>query len=126
MPGAYSDDLHSKALAAVARGISKKEICAIFDISLSSLYLWIQRLEQTGSYSAKTGYQKGCNHRITDLDAVEGFVRSHSDKTQVEMAALWPEEVSRRTSSRMLKKIGFTRKKDLWVSRKGRAEATEV
>ena len=119
MPGAYSDDLRSKALAAVKRGIPKKQVCEMFGISLSSLYLWIQRREQTGSYSAKTGYQKGCNHCITDLDAFESFVRSNSDKTQAEMAALWPEEVSRRTISRMLKKIGFTRKKDLWVSGKG-------
>ena len=126
MPGAYSDDLRRKALAAVERGIPKKEVCDMFGISLSSLYLWIQRREQTGSYSAKTGYQKGCNHRITDLDAFESFVQANPDKTQAEMAALWPEEVSRRTISRMLKKIGFTRKKDLWVSGKGSAEATEV
>ena len=118
MPAAYSDDLRCKALAAVERGVAKKEVCAMFDISLSSLYLWIQRREQTGSYSAKRGYQKGCNHSITDLDAFKSFVQHHPDKTQAEMAALWPSPVSRRTISRMLKKIGFTRKKDLWVSGK--------
>ena len=119
MPGAYSDDLRSKALEAVKRGIPKKEVCDTFGISLSSLYLWIQRLEQTGSYSAKTGYQKGYGQRITDLATFERFVQANPDKTQAEMAALWPEEVSRRTISRMLKKIGFTRKKDLWVPGKG-------
>ena len=91
----------------------------MFDISLSSLYLWIKHLEKTGSYSAKTGYQKGCGHSITDLDAFKSFVQHHSDKTQAEIATLWPDAVSRRTISRMLKKIGFTRKKDLCVSGKG-------
>jgi len=35
----------------------------------------------------------------------------HGDKTQVEMAKLWEGEISSRTISRALKKIGFTRKK---------------
>lgn len=35
----------------------------------------------------------------------------HGDKTQVEMAKLWDGEISVRTISRALKKIGFTRKK---------------
>ena len=61
----------------------------MFDISLSSLYLWIQRLEQTGSYSTKTGYQEACNHRITDLDAFESFVQANPDKIQAGIATLW-------------------------------------
>ncbi|WP_041763457.1 helix-turn-helix domain-containing protein [[Leptolyngbya] sp. PCC 7376] len=119
MPAAYSDDLRRKALAAVERGIPKKDVCDMFNISRSSLSLWIQRLRHTGSYSAKTGYQKGYGHKIIDLAAFKNFVQQHPDKTQAEMAELWPEDVSRRTISRMLKKIGFTRKKDLWLSRKG-------
>jgi transposase len=35
----------------------------------------------------------------------------HGDKTPVEMAKLWDGEISDRTISRALKKIGFTRKK---------------
>ena len=34
------------------------------------------------------------------------------------MAELWPEEISDRTISRALKKIGFTRKKKLMVMEK--------
>jgi transposase len=37
--------------------------------------------------------------------------KAHLDKTQVEMAKLWEGEISSRTISRALKKIGFTRKK---------------
>jgi transposase len=37
--------------------------------------------------------------------------KAHRDKTQVEMAKLWEGEISSRTISRALKKIGFTRKK---------------
>jgi hypothetical protein len=34
------------------------------------------------------------------------------------MAELWPGDISARTSSRALDKIGFTRKKNFWLSRK--------
>jgi hypothetical protein len=36
-------------------------------------------------------------------------------KPAVEMAKLWDGEISSRTISRALKKIGFTQKKDLWL-----------
>jgi hypothetical protein len=44
---------------------------------------------------------------------------SHGDKTQVEMAKLWDGEISDRTISRALKKIGFTRKKRLMAIASG-------
>ena len=59
----------------------------------------------------KKGCQKGYGHRIRDLQVLESFVQQYPDKTQAEMAELWPGMVSRRIISRMLKKIDFTRKK---------------
>ncbi|WP_041763140.1 helix-turn-helix domain-containing protein [[Leptolyngbya] sp. PCC 7376] len=44
MPVADSDDLRRKALAAVALGIPKKDVCEMFGLGLNSLYLWIQRI----------------------------------------------------------------------------------
>ena len=53
-----------------------------------------------------------CNgHKITDWEKFQKFVEVNGDKTQAQMAKLWPEEISERTISRALKKIGFTRKK---------------
>ena len=37
MPAAYSDDLRTKTLFAVERGIPKKDVCEMFAISFSSL-----------------------------------------------------------------------------------------
>ncbi|WP_041763834.1 IS630 transposase-related protein [[Leptolyngbya] sp. PCC 7376] len=120
MPAADSDDLRCQALAAIALGILKKDVCEMFGLGLNSLYLWIQQTRANRKfYRAKTGYQKGSGHKITDWEAFKSFVQQHPDKTQAEMAELWSDDVSRRTISRMLKKIGFTRKKDLWVSGKG-------
>lgn len=48
---------------------------------------------------------------ITDWDKFQEFAKAHGDKTQAEMAALWSGDISARTLSRALQKIGFTRKK---------------
>ncbi len=55
---------------------------------------------------------------ITDWEKFREFAQVHGDKTQAEMAQLWEGEISDRTISRALKKIGFTRKKRLMVTEK--------
>jgi len=55
----------------------------------------------------------GNGHKITDWEKFREFAKTHGDKTQVEMASLWEGEISDRTISRALQKIGFTRKKRL-------------
>jgi arginine repressor len=49
--------------------------------------------------------------KITDWEAFRAFVNEHGDKTQSELAELWEGDISQRTISRALQKIGYTRKK---------------
>ena len=79
----------------------------------------IKRLEETGDFQALPNQPPGNNHKIRDWSKFQEFARTNGDKTQKEMAELWPEEISARTISRALKKIGFTRKKKLMVIEKG-------
>jgi len=71
------------------------------------------RLVKPVSYSAlvATLSPPGNGHKITDWEKFRKFALSHGDKTQVEMAKLWEGQISDRTISRALKKIGFSRKK---------------
>ncbi|MEG4070758.1 hypothetical protein QUA42_26040 [Microcoleus sp. Pol11C2] len=46
-------------------------------------------------------------HKITDWEKFTKFVEVNGDKTQVEMAKLWTEEISNRTISRELKKMVY-------------------
>jgi hypothetical protein len=69
------------------------------------------RQAQTGDFRAKPNQPPGNGHKITDWEKFREFAKAHGDKTQVEMAKLWEGEISDRTISRALKKIGFTRKK---------------
>ena len=113
MPAPYSQDLREKALGAVTSGRTITEVSQSFGISRSALKSWVKRYRETGEIAPKSGYQQGHSHKITDWDAFRAFADKHGDKTQADMAQLWPDEISEDTIGRALKHIGFTRKKRL-------------
>jgi transposase len=45
---AYSKDLRLKTLAAIDRGIPRKEVSDLFGVSLSTIKRWLKRRRQTG------------------------------------------------------------------------------
>lgn len=111
--GAYSYDLRLKVLAALDNGMKKTEASRVFSMSRNTIDLWLARRKQTGDCLARSGYQTGNGHKITDWERFRAFAKEHGDKTQTEMAQLWGESISQRTISRALKRIGLTRKKRL-------------
>lgn len=117
MPASYSYDLRTKVINALDDGMGKTEPSHIFKISRNTINVWLNRRKQTGDYRAKVGYQQGYNPKIKDLSEFVEFVLVHGSKTQKEMAEAWPEDISDRTISKALKKIGYTRKKNLRLSR---------
>ncbi len=77
------------------------------------------RKAETGDYQALPNQPPGNGHKITDWEKFREFARIHGHKTQVQMAQLWDGEISDRTISRALKKIGWTRKKRLMATENG-------
>ena len=115
----YSYYLRKKVIDAIVQdGLKKSEASELFNISRNTIDLWFKRLEETGDFQALPNQPPGNNHKIRDWSKFEEFARTNGDKTQKEMAELWPEEISSRTISRALEKIGFTRKKKLMVIEK--------
>lgn len=117
MSAPYSYDLRRKAIDAVKRGERKTTVCCTLHISRNTLDLWLKREKETGDCQAITNYQQGNRHKITDWPRFRTFVQEHGDKTQGQMAKLWGEGVTQQNISDALRKIGFTRKKDLWLPR---------
>ena len=114
MPKPYSHDLRSKVVEAVVlNGMKRCEVAAQFNLNRKTIRDWLKRYEATGDVQPSAHNHRGHSHKITDWDAFRAFVEANPDKTQEEMAELWPEPISDRTISRGLKKIGFTRKKRL-------------
>lgn len=108
----YSYDLRRKVIEAIElNGMKRCEASEFFNISRNRINTWFQRRRETGDFKAKVRENRGNGQKITDWEKFRAFVQTHGDKTQVEMAQLWDGEISDRTISRALKKIGFTRKK---------------
>ena len=113
MAAPYSDDLRSKAIDVFDRGERKSHICRTLNIGRSTFDTWLQRREDTGSFSANRDYLRGPEPKISDLAAFRQFAEANGHLTQKAMAELWPTPISDRTISKVLKQIGFTRKKRL-------------
>jgi transposase len=108
----YSDDFRQKVMQAIELdGLKKCEASLLFNISRNTINLWFQRKAQTGEVKAKTRTASQQKGKISDWEKFRTFVKQHGDKTQSEMAQLWGGEISQRTISRALLKIGHTRKK---------------
>lgn len=71
----------------------------------------MKRFAETGDFQAKRNQSGGHSHKIIDWEKFRAFVKVHGEQTQAEMAQQWQGEISARTISRALEKIGFTRKK---------------
>lgn len=116
MAAPYSNDLREKVMAALERGEKKSHISQMFNISRDTIERWLKRRLATGSVQACQGYQRGHSHRIKDWDEFRAFAQQYGDKTQGEMAQLWQGDMSERTMSRALARIGFSRKKKLMAN----------
>jgi transposase len=113
----YSLDLRQKVIDAIELdGLKKSEASVLFQISRNTIDLWLKRRAATGCLEPTVGVVSTAQGKIQDWEAFRAFAEQHRSKTQAEMAELWSCDVSRRTISRALKKIGFTRKKRLMAT----------
>ncbi len=114
MGKAYSYDLRQKVINAIQLdGMRKSEAAQIFQLSRNTIDLWLKRQAATGDYQAKSNRPQRTVNKITDWQAFTAFAQTHADRTQAEMATLWAGEISTRSMSRALQRIGWTRKKRL-------------
>ena len=60
---AYSKDLRLKTLAAIDRGIPRREVTELFGVSLSTIKRWLKRRRQTGDVNI---------HKIPGRPSVKG------------------------------------------------------
>ncbi len=112
MPKTYSYDLRCKVIDAIELdGMRPSEASDYFHISRNTINLWRHLKAETGDLHSKPSLRSRHSHKITDWDKFRAFAHKHRYKTQAQMAQLWDGDISERTISRALKKIGFTRKK---------------
>ena len=121
---AYSEDLRTKIVQALRRGMGKSQAARSFGVSLSSVKRYAKMAEEGRPLAPKK--RPGSRPR-TGQDAkrlLEADLRARPSATLSErrefLGKVCGVRVSDSTVSRVLKGMGFTRKKGLWV----RASAT--
>jgi transposase len=116
---AYSEDLRKKVVEAVQqRGTSKSEAARLFSISLSS----VKRYTRLADRGAPLAPRKGGGRPPIADDAMrkllEEDVRARPSATIKErrrfLESFAGKSVSEPTLRRLLKRMGFSRKKELW------------
>ena len=120
---AYSEDLRQKIVAALERGMSKGEAARLFSVSLSSIKRYARTAREGRSLAPKkrAGRPPKINEwtkQLLKADMKERPAASVSDRRRF-LAHLTGMQLSDSTVWRLLKRLGFSRKKGLWVQQKG-------
>ena len=116
---AYSEDLRKKIVQAIEqRGMSKSEAARLFGISLSSVKRYTKLASQGESLAPRKGGGRPPKADQTTKRLLEEDIRTRPAATLKErqhfLMSFAGKSLSEPTLRRLLKKMGFSRKKGLW------------
>ncbi len=116
---AYSEDLRKKIIEALRRGMGKSQAARTFSVSLSSVKRYAKMADEGRPLAPKKrpGSQPKTSweaRRLLEADLQERPTATLSERREF-LGRVCGVRVSESTLSRLLKRMGFTRKKGLWV-----------
>src|SRR5215471_18214787 len=86
MPRAYSGDLRTRVIEAVASGVSRHEAAELFGIAVSTAVKWWQHWRDTGSMAPKP--RGGSTSQLEEhTTLILGLVKEQPDSTFMELLA---------------------------------------
>ena len=115
----YSEDLRKKIVEAVDRGMPKIEAARTFGVGISSVKRYVSAARQGRSLVPKK--RPGSKPKLDESarKLLEANLEEHPEATLPQRREFLRQvrgvEVSDSTVSRMLKRLGWSRKKDRWV-----------
>ena len=94
--GIYSKDLRVRAVAAVGRGVPRREVVETFSISLTTLKRWL-RMSREGNDLSSPGVSTGRKRRILatseeEKKALWEQLQENDDATLERHCEMWEEE----------------------------------
>jgi transposase len=116
---AYSEDLRKKIVEAVERGMPKIEAARTFGVGISSVKRYVATARQGRSLAPKKlpGSKPKLDESARKL--LEANLEEHPEATLPQrcefLLRVCGVSVSDSTVSRMLRRMGWTRKKDRWA-----------
>ena len=115
---AYSEDLRKKILQALRRGTTKSEAARLFGVSRSSVKRYAKLAEQGRPLAPKKrpGSEPKMDERARRLleADLEGRPAATLRERSEFLSKVAGVSVSESTVSRMLRRLGWSRKKDRW------------
>jgi transposase len=119
--GAYSKDLRIRTLAALERGMPRKEIVETFGISLATLKRWLKKEREGEDLSPRfsTGRRRRILATEEERQLLWAQLEENDTATLERHCELWEElrgvRVSEATMSRAIReRLGWSRKKGRW------------
>ena len=117
----YSEDLRHKIVAAVERGMPKTQAARLFDVSLSSVKRYSRMARQGDSLAPKRrpGRAPKVDQKTKKLlneDMKERPAATIAERISF-LESITAERLSYSTIWRLLKRLGWSRKKGVWVQR---------
>jgi transposase len=115
---AYSEDLRRKIVEAVERGMPKIEAARAFGVGISSVKRYVATYREGRSLAPKK--RPGSKPKLDEgaRKLLEANLEEHSEATLPQrrefLQRVCGVSVSDSTVSRMLRRMGWTRKKDRW------------
>jgi transposase len=120
---AYSVDLREKIVAAVGRGMSKAQAARTFGGGATSVKRYVKLKEEGKPLTPGKAPSKKTKLDGNAMKLLEEDLKTRPAVTYKRRANLLYEllgvRVSKSTICRMAGRLGYTRKKDRWVPRKG-------
>src|SRR5215216_2253234 len=122
---AYSEDLRKKIVNALRRGTAKSEAARSFGVSLSSVKRYAKMADEGRPLAPKKrpGSRPKMDEdarRLLESDMEERPVATLPQRREY-LEKVAGVKVSESTLSRMLRRMGWTRKKDRWVRASARS-----
>lgn len=119
---AYSIDLREKIIAAVRRGMSKAQAARTFGVGATSVKRYVKLAEEgkplsPGKAPGKKGKLAGSGMKLLEEDLRARPALTYEKRVDL-LCELLGVRVSKVTICRMIRRLGYTRKKDRWVSQK--------
>ncbi len=119
--GIYSKDLRVRAVAAVERGMSRREVVETFSVSLTTLKRWL-RMRRAGrdlSPGVSTGRRRRILATLEEKKALWEQLEENDDATLERHCEMWEQKtgvaVSVATMSRAIReRLGWSYKKRRW------------
>lgn len=115
MAAPYPYELRTRVMDAIASGMKIVKASRVFQVSRETIYQWKALHSATQDVQPKRDFRRGRSPLIQDAEAFKAFMEAHPDKTQKELAQLYPAVVSTATIARTLKRLSYSYKKKHFV-----------